>query len=52
MSVRDQSLPKWTVRTTSVFPLIATEEQASHDVSNVPIAGSIGDQLATHDFTN
>ncbi len=31
-----QSLPKWDVRATSAFALIATELQTSLDVSNVP----------------
>jgi hypothetical protein len=31
-----QSLQKRDVRATSVFPLIATEERTSRDVSNVP----------------
>lgn len=37
MSEVGQSLPKWNVRVTSAFPLIATEERTSRDVSNVPI---------------
>src|SRR5258706_11560005 len=36
MSVAGQSLPKWDVRATSAFPLIATEGRTSRDVSNVP----------------
>src|SRR3981081_390982 len=39
-SVMGQSLPKWNVRVTSAFPLIATEERTSRDVSNVPVTGS------------
>src|SRR5258708_18659072 len=37
-SLMGQSLPKWNVRVTSAFPLIATEERTSRDVSNVPTA--------------
>jgi hypothetical protein len=36
MSDLGPSLPKWTVRATSAFPLIATDLWASRDVSNVP----------------
>src|SRR5229473_3098865 len=39
-SLMGQSLPKWNVRVTSAFPLIATEERTSRDVSNVPVTGS------------
>src|SRR6266568_2416848 len=35
-----QSLPKWDVRATSSFPLLATEERTSRNVSNVPISDS------------
>jgi hypothetical protein len=31
------SLPKWAVRATSAFRLIATEDRTSRDVSNVPL---------------
>jgi hypothetical protein len=34
------SLPKWDVRATSAFPLIATEERTSRDVSKVPSSNS------------
>src|SRR5260221_4295322 len=40
MSAWGQSLPKWNVRVTSAFPLIATEERTSRDVSNVPDSDS------------
>src|SRR3981081_3788619 len=36
MSEMGQSLPKWDVRATSAFPLIATEERTSRNVSSVP----------------
>jgi hypothetical protein len=36
ISAPGQSLPKWDVRATSAFALIATELQTSLDVSNVP----------------
>jgi hypothetical protein len=36
MSPLGQSLPKWTVRATSAFPLIATDLWTSRNVSNVP----------------
>ncbi|MEY2602595.1 MAG: hypothetical protein QOH31_353 [Verrucomicrobiota bacterium] len=32
-----QSRPNWAVRVTSAFPLLATEERTSPNVSNVPI---------------
>jgi len=35
-SVPGQSLPKWDVRATSAFPLLATEALTSRNVSNVP----------------
>jgi hypothetical protein len=36
MSRMGQSLPKWDVRATSAFRLVATEERTSRNVSNVP----------------
>src|SRR5258705_661191 len=36
MSDRGQSLLKWDVPATSAFPLLATEERTSGNVSNVP----------------
>jgi hypothetical protein len=41
-----QSLPKWDVRATSAFPLIATEGRTSRDVSNVPRC-DIGERCKT-----
>src|SRR5713226_1186353 len=38
MPAMGQALPKWDVRARSVFPLIATEDRPSQDVSNVPTA--------------
>jgi hypothetical protein len=50
MSVPGPSLQKRDVRATSAFPLIATQERTSRDVSNVPLAdiqlvadGDLGD---------
>jgi hypothetical protein len=45
-----QSLPKWDVRATSAFPLLATEERTSPNVSNVPCVDGSG--LASEIFTS
>jgi hypothetical protein len=36
MSAGGQTLPKWVICDMSAFPLIATEERTSRNVSNVP----------------
>jgi hypothetical protein len=54
MSRSGQSLPKWAASATSAFPLIATRQRTSPDVSNVPdpddptAAAEIEARLASH----